>query len=739
MQNRINLTVLFLLLVLLHLTACVPAPAPESDRIPVVATTSILADVVSRVGGDRLDVTSLVPPGANEHEYQPSPRDIAAVTDAGESVRWEGEIALAPFRSTGKLTLNGIRTASLWQFVRDSVNLEEPEGRIDFATAYRLNAGSSPLQLTLEGLHFSITELALQLPQAEKPLFQAKQLELTAPRFDLASRELQVSRLLLGGGAIDARLDEGGALNLQQVIRPSPPSKTGPTRNPPPAASARPFTVKADVVEIKDIAMTLDDRSRQVPVRAAIAGADLHLQAELAVGGGPTRAVLRRIAGEWRGIRVDRGRSPEPLFAAETLTADLDADFLWEAAGSDEFQINAGLRIYGGYGRYPQFKKHSLRVLFKDIYGASKFDFPLFGDQAVDRFDTLILRSNFNDGWTWGGTQAQYIRDQFADETLLAMMGMDRVRGRRLQAAGATRDRSLGPEVIRGLFAAAAAYRQGGSADHLAFATQLFDWWDSHLHDAKCSGYFETLDRYGSPATRARGPASPGERDCIGTPYGLRSSNTLIHAVEALTEFYLASEGETVRARLEECVKLLERLVTRASRRLYRYFDADWSPVDRARSYGHEVETCFLVARARRALGWAGHSPIRRLGENALSRGYDRRYGGLYSGQRRGWLRRDRAKTWWVQAELLNYLASELAGATPASTRVLQRMRQTWRFIAKCQVDAQYSGWFDTLSRDGTRILRADKGGPWKAIYHEVRALLNAADALRSLDAASGP
>ena len=36
-------------------------------------------------------------------------------------------------------------------------------------------------------------------------------------------------------------------------------------------------------------------------------------------------------------------------------------------------------------------------------------------------------------------------------------------------------------------------------------------------------------------------------------------------------------------------------------------------------------------------------------------------------------------------------------------------------------------------------MLRADKGGPWKAVYHEVRALLNAADALRSLDTASDP
>jgi len=98
MQNRINLTVSFLLLVVLLLTACVPAPAPAADRIPVVATTSILADVVSRVGGDRVDVTSLVPPGANEHEYQPSPRDIAAVTDA--ALVFEVGLGLEEFMET---------------------------------------------------------------------------------------------------------------------------------------------------------------------------------------------------------------------------------------------------------------------------------------------------------------------------------------------------------------------------------------------------------------------------------------------------------------------------------------------------------------------------------------------------------------------------------------------------------------------------------------------------------------
>jgi len=98
MQNRIKETLLAFLILVLSLSACAPAPAPVSDRIPVVATTSILADVVSRVGGDLVSVTALVPPGANEHAYQPSPRDIAAVSDA--ALVFEVGLGLEEFMAT---------------------------------------------------------------------------------------------------------------------------------------------------------------------------------------------------------------------------------------------------------------------------------------------------------------------------------------------------------------------------------------------------------------------------------------------------------------------------------------------------------------------------------------------------------------------------------------------------------------------------------------------------------------
>ncbi|WP_254910495.1 anchored repeat ABC transporter, substrate-binding protein [Gulosibacter sp. 10] len=69
----------------LVLTGCSAAglsASPNDDRINVVTTTGILADLVENVGGDRVDVVSLVPEGGDPHSYDPSLRDIRDVVYA---------------------------------------------------------------------------------------------------------------------------------------------------------------------------------------------------------------------------------------------------------------------------------------------------------------------------------------------------------------------------------------------------------------------------------------------------------------------------------------------------------------------------------------------------------------------------------------------------------------------------------------------------------------------------------
>ena len=58
-----------------------PARA-QAAKLPVIASFSILADIVRRVGGERVDVTALVQPGNDAHVYNPTPDDARKLAAA---------------------------------------------------------------------------------------------------------------------------------------------------------------------------------------------------------------------------------------------------------------------------------------------------------------------------------------------------------------------------------------------------------------------------------------------------------------------------------------------------------------------------------------------------------------------------------------------------------------------------------------------------------------------------------
>jgi zinc/manganese transport system substrate-binding protein len=66
----------------LALTAIFAAPAHAQEKIKTVATFSILSDFVKSIGGDRVEVTSLVPVNGDAHVYAPSPADAKKLSEA---------------------------------------------------------------------------------------------------------------------------------------------------------------------------------------------------------------------------------------------------------------------------------------------------------------------------------------------------------------------------------------------------------------------------------------------------------------------------------------------------------------------------------------------------------------------------------------------------------------------------------------------------------------------------------
>lgn len=90
------------------LSLIVPGLSPAAEKRPVVvASTTQLADFARQIGGDQVDVRSILAPGADPHTYLPTPRDVETVLSADlclenglhlEGKNWMGTLA----RDAGK-------------------------------------------------------------------------------------------------------------------------------------------------------------------------------------------------------------------------------------------------------------------------------------------------------------------------------------------------------------------------------------------------------------------------------------------------------------------------------------------------------------------------------------------------------------------------------------------------------------------------------------------------------------
>lgn len=290
------------------------------------------------------------------------------------------------------------------------------------------------------------------------------------------------------------------------------------------------------------------------------------------------------------------------------------------------------------------------------------------------------------------------------------------------------------------IYAGAAVYEATKDPRALALAVDTFRWLDDHAHDAAQGGYFEAMARDGRPITA---PPKPGAVDGIGTPYGYKSMNTHIHLLEALAALQKVWPNERVRERLEELLALVRDRIAITPGALNYYFTPDWRPVPMHDSFGHDIETAFLMVEAADVLGRPDDEPTwrmaRALVDHALDWGWDAANGGFYYSGQAFAPAFERQKSWWVQAEGLNVLLLMHERYGAETDRYWKAFLAQWRFIRDCQADRACGGWYAEVTEGGSRLGTLDKASPWKAAYHNVRALMNTVRRLRRLAERGAP
>jgi mannobiose 2-epimerase len=279
------------------------------------------------------------------------------------------------------------------------------------------------------------------------------------------------------------------------------------------------------------------------------------------------------------------------------------------------------------------------------------------------------------------------------------------------------------------LYALSEYYRATGRTEAQSLSGRLFELIDARAHDREYGGYREAFARDWSPLP-------PGAGTYLGPPADLKSMNTHLHLMEALTAYLQAGAPPLVRTRLAELVAIQSQAVIRkewmaSTDRHHR----DWTPVvdESARiSYGHDLENIWLIVDALRALDHPTapyHDLFRAVFESARRHGFDETAGGFFDSGRPGKPADRRTKIWWVQAEALVSALTmfELMGE-PQYVDVFER---TWEFVDRTQTDWRFGEWHEAVSPDGQPS--GGKAHAWKAGYHNGRALLESLERIRLL------
>jgi len=163
-------------------------PARAQDRLNVVASFSILGDFVRNVGGDRVNVTTLVGPNSDVHVYSPTPADAKRIADAklvivngfglegwlSRLVQSSGSKAAIVTATAGiaQLRLGSDADPHAWQSVvnaktyvaniRDALVAADPAD----AEVFRTNAGAYLAKL--DALDREVREAIAQIPDGRR-------------------------------------------------------------------------------------------------------------------------------------------------------------------------------------------------------------------------------------------------------------------------------------------------------------------------------------------------------------------------------------------------------------------------------------------------------------------------------------------------------------------------------------------------------------------------------------------
>jgi mannobiose 2-epimerase len=268
------------------------------------------------------------------------------------------------------------------------------------------------------------------------------------------------------------------------------------------------------------------------------------------------------------------------------------------------------------------------------------------------------------------------------------------------------------------IYALSEYYRAFGKEQALEKAKMLFNKMEQHAHDDKYGGYFETFERDWQKAKIQN--LSGGDVDAP------KSMNSTLHIMEGYANLYDVWKDALLEKRLEELVLIFPERIIQPDRYYGQlYFDQQWHSLGDGISFGHDIETSWLLYKDAQILNKPEilktiRQPCVRLAEAVYQCGMDNKKS-LFNGANSKGVT-DFDKHWWVQVEaVVGFLnAYQLSG----EEKYFDVAQNIWQFIEDNIVDKKGGDWFWMVDANGKVDNTKFKVSEWKCPYHNGRGCM---------------
>ena len=267
-----------------------------------------------------------------------------------------------------------------------------------------------------------------------------------------------------------------------------------------------------------------------------------------------------------------------------------------------------------------------------------------------------------------------------------------------------------------GIYGLSELYKATHDARTLEAAIDLFRTTEAHFADPENGGYIEALARDFKPLADMSLSAHDINAD--------KTMNSHLHLMEAYANLYQVWSDPSLKSALEHLIELTCSRILGPDGHLQLYFRRDWSVLPGGISYGHDIETSWLLLEC--AMTTRNFAVVNRVKPCAAALGKAGNEGLqpdgslLYEKQPDGTV--DASRQWWVQAEAVvgNLWLWKYHGDLAASDRAVA----CWNYIRDHLVDREKGEWYWAVQPDGTPDLANPKAGFWKCPYHNARMCL---------------